>query len=68
MSEEAITPTPALHDRPTGPGWWVCVGSPADDGDIGAYTQCLLLDQEDLDRGAPFHTRKVFGPLPLEDK
>ena len=48
---------PAWHDRPTGPGLWYCIG----DKYKGTV---VLLSQYDLERGAPFYSTKVYGPIP----
>ena len=49
---------PEWSFRPSGPGIWLCV---ADEKNrlIG-----LELTDEDLERGAPFRTKCVYGPIP----
>ena len=53
---------PDWHDKPTGPGGWVCRG----DGKhaLGDRVIFLELTQEEIDNGAPFHTGRVYGPVP----
>lgn len=53
---------PRWLKRPTGPGLWVCVGGRG--GALSGWTGALQLSQLDLDRGAPFETVAVFGPIP----
>lgn len=64
--------TPAWHDRPTCPGLWLSMHEPS--SPIGAsflkFLQSmtmLLLEKEDLDRGAPFFSLRVYGPIPEYD-
>lgn len=53
--------TPDYHPRPTGPGLWVCFPDRR-----GRIRQIIVLDldDEDLVRGAPFETVRVYGPIP----
>lgn len=53
---------PAWHDRPTGPGLWVCLP----DGKSVRQIVTLELDEKDIKRGAPFNTPRVYGPIPKE--
>ena len=50
---------PAWRKRPTCPGIWVCVGELELDGKFVV----LRLSQDDLDRGSPFRTSQVYGPI-----
>lgn len=52
---------PAWHQRPTGPGLWLIEKS--DYGSPYPYL-ALELTQEDIDRGAPFDAKRVYGPIP----
>lgn len=57
-----IESQPRWMDRPSGPGLWAmeCV--------TNKHTlrwAAMLLDQSDIDRGAPFGVVRVFGPIPL---
>lgn len=56
------TERPAWHKRPTGPGMWVCW---AEDQTARIFPigPILKLTQEDLDRGSPFSTACVYGPI-----
>jgi len=51
---------PAWRKRASGPGIWVCYGECELDGRLTA----VRLTQDDLDRGAPFHVKQVYGPIP----
>lgn len=54
---------PQWMDRPNQPGMWVCIGGKA--GGIEKLQDAALhLMQADLDRGAPFCTVRVYGPIP----
>jgi hypothetical protein len=46
-------------DRPDEPGMWVCFNDSKE-----FLMTVLYLDQDDLNRGAPFHTQRVYGPIP----
>jgi hypothetical protein len=64
---DEVKRAPGWHERPTGPGLWVCMP------DLNAFPRLtqiigLELDQEDIDRGAPFNTLCVFGPIPADSK
>lgn len=61
-----VKQTVDYHDRPTGPGRWVCMSKPWADGKMSDVV--VDLSQDDLDRGAPFHTARVYGPLPVDTK
>jgi len=61
----AFLACPAWHDRPTGPGLWVCM---PDGKQFGRRAEALRLTEEDLARGAPFHVLRVFGPVPEENR
>jgi len=51
---------PKWMDRPDAAGLWVCECPPGE-----SFKRTILdLDADDLKRGAPFHTRAVFGPIP----
>jgi hypothetical protein len=52
---------PQWMDRPSTPGMWLCVPSKGN-----TFKQIVVcdLDQSDIDRGAPFHTSRVYGPIP----
>lgn len=53
-------------DKPSCPGIWVCVGV---DWADGSFPPAVIdLSQEDLDRGAPFRTTRVYGPIPKDDQ
>ncbi len=47
-------------ERPSGPGLWVCIGK----GRLNGQDTVLKLSQHDLDRGSPFETKMVYGPIP----
>lgn len=51
-----VRDTSAWRERPTCPGVWICY---ADDRRLVV----LNLTQDDLDRGSPFRTRCVYGPV-----
>ena len=53
--------TPTWRERPTLPGLYVWQAEPdtALPNDFGV----LELDQEDIDRGAPFLAKRVYGPI-----
>lgn len=57
---------PAWRDRPTGPGMWAC----ALDDDVRAPFMwvALKLDADDIARGVPFHTQRVYGPIPEDSQ
>lgn len=50
---------PAWHPRPTCPGVWLCPPSKK----IAQWVS-LALSQDDINRGAPFLSDAVFGPIP----
>jgi len=55
---------PAWHQRPTGPGRWLCWGEDQS-GRIAGPAACVLeLSELDLKRGAPFQTSWCYGPIP----
>lgn len=56
---------PQWMDRPSGPGVWVCIASKEHER-RGMKPLVLDLNEEDLKRGAPFCTRRVFGPIPAD--
>jgi len=58
--EDSKAPTPAWHDKPTGPGMWVCIGH----GRMRGRDSVLNLTDLDLANGAPFFTEAVYGPIP----
>ena len=53
--------TPTWRDRPTLPGLYMCESLP--DTIVPNEFVVLDLDQEDIDRGAPFATKRVYGPI-----
>ncbi len=60
LREALAEPTdPAWHDRPTGPGLWVCTLR-----DKRRGWAAVKLDAEDLASGAPRFTSRVYGPIP----
>ena len=61
-----LNDAPRWMDRPDRPGTWVCVGSDTDG--FGRIPDCVIhITQEMLDKGAPFVSKRVYGPIP-EDK
>jgi hypothetical protein len=52
---------PDWYYRPSGPGIWVCVNW---EGPLYTRDFVMRLTQEEIDRGVPFHTQMVFGPIP----
>jgi hypothetical protein len=54
---------PQWMDRPSTPGMWLCV---PDNSNTFKQLVVTWLSQPDLDRGAPFHTRRVYGPIPAD--
>jgi len=50
--------------RPSGPGMWVCLPETG-----SAFPKPVVIDltQSDIDRGAPFRSSCVFGPIPPTD-
>lgn len=57
------------RDRPTGPGIWLCVKDrvTSDAADSIIRASLLGLNAEDLERGAPFASSRVYGPIPPDD-
>lgn len=55
---------PRWMKRPSCPGIWLCW--PGMNG-RREYTNGLCLTAEDIERGAPFETECVFGPIPEPD-
>ena len=53
---------PQWMERPSGPGRWVCEELPKGSRRIGPII--VNLTDEDLNRGAPFYTTRVYGPIP----
>ncbi len=62
--EAELSQQPAWHDKPTGPGLWVCWFHPR--GGKVQMPSVVDLAEEDLDRGAPFYTSRVYGPIPAD--
>jgi hypothetical protein len=58
--QEAGEP-PRWMDRPSGPGMWVIV-----DDDKRFPDVAINLTQEQIDSGAPFASKRVFGPIPKD--
>jgi len=58
-----VSEQPQWMRRPSGPGKWVCK-SDQSGRDIGFHQTILDLDADDIERGAPFHTECVYGPIP----
>ncbi len=58
---------PAWHDKPTCPGWWLCVSEVKSMWKDSKVSTFQFWTQEDLDRGCPFHTSRVFGPIPADE-
>lgn len=52
-------------DRPNQPGLWLLDGI-TDKPNL--RWSAMVLTQADLDRGAPFGTRRVFGPVDYQDQ
>ena len=55
---------PRWMDRPDRPGLWLLDGI-TDKPSL--RWSAMLLNQEDLDLGAPFGTRRVYGPVPIAE-
>lgn len=53
------TPPPRWMDRPSGPGLWVAVGTER----MRGIDTILRLTADDIERGAPFHCLKCYGPI-----
>ena len=47
---------PRRRPRPTVPGMWLCFGDP--------FNIAQRFTQEQIDAGAPFGCKEVFGPIP----
>ena len=60
---DAYCDGPDWHDRPTGPGRWLL-----GDSNGGRFKIWDDYTQEDIDRGAPFACKRVFGPIPPDPK
>lgn len=60
---ERVRECPAWHQRPTGPGVWICEPDEIR-RKAGMSSVILDLDQEALDEGAPHFCCRVFGPVP----
>jgi hypothetical protein len=60
---DAWLESPQWMERPSGPGLWLC--RPAENATFKQDVVCSL-NQHDIDRGSPFHTRAVYGPIPAE--
>ena len=60
LIDEARCNEASWHARPIVPGFYVCVGD-------GMGDSFLQLDEDDLKRGAPFQTTRVYGPIPPFD-
>ena len=58
-SELVAATVPQWRDKPSEPGWWVCSNHSRE-----WYASALFLTQDDLDRGAPFFSLAVYGPIP----
>lgn len=58
-----VPAAPSWMKRPNCPGMWVCVGDDTNTIMRGKAT-VLTLSQLDIDRGAPFATQSVYGPIP----
>ncbi len=56
-----MTDAPRWHDKPTGPGTWVCA---PDHAKWFLRTEAVQLSEADLERGAPFFTKAAYGPIP----
>jgi hypothetical protein len=65
ITPEEVQPVPQWMDRPNAPGMWVCLAS-----DKSTFRQPIVcfLSQYDIDRGAPFYTLRVYGPIPTESQ
>jgi hypothetical protein len=65
MAEVArrLNESPRWMDRPSGPGMWVCV-----DDDKRFPDVAINLTQEQIDSGAPFASKRVYGPIPEDEK
>ena len=55
---------PAWHKRPTGPGRWLCANTEKSYFINLENWPTLVIDQANLDRGSPFKTCCVYGPIP----
>lgn len=53
----ALAALPDWHERPTMPGYYLC-----DNGRLDMLS--LHLTARDIERGAPFHVSRVYGPIP----
>ena len=52
---------PAWQPRPMCPGLWLIE---KEDGGLPFPHLALELTQDDIDRGAPFDAKRVYGPIP----
>lgn len=55
---------PAWHKRPTCPGLWVCWEESQPEMLFTISAPLIRMTQMDIDRGCPFATAAVFGPIP----
>lgn len=53
---------PEWRDRPTFPGLWLYESEETDRPHLGA----IQLTQADIDRGAPYRVKRVYGPVPQD--
>lgn len=62
---EYMSDVPAWRDRPTCAGKWWCEPQPG--GALSHNPVAMNLTDSDIERGAPFHVARVYGPIP-DDK
>lgn len=55
---------PQWMDRPSGPGMWVSIPEP----DAWPSPIVMYLTEEDIESGVPFHSQRVYGPIPPDVK
>lgn len=58
---------PSWHKRPTGPGFWFCWRE-QQSGSLIQFGMLFKLTAEDIQRGSPFRTACVYGPIPEPPK
>ena len=57
---------PRWMDRPDRPGTWVCARIKT--GEYGEMPDVAInLTQEEIDKGAPFVSKRVYGPIPEDE-